>query len=551
MEILPYQQFSLEGGNMKNISYLQSSIDSQWDAIIIGSGIGGLAAAALLAKHAGRKVLVLERHYTAGGYTHTFHRPGYEWDVGVHYIGQVHDPSFQVRRAFDHVTDGRLAWSRMPDVYDRVLIAGRTYDFPSGRERLRERMKRYFPGEETAIDQYFEAVKASNRASGLFWAEKAIPRPVAAIAGPLMRRPFVRWASRTTAEVLRGMTDNDELIGVLTAQWGDYGLPPAESSFAIHAMIAEHYFEGASYPVGGASRIVETITPVIEAAGGKVVVSAEAVEVLVEHGRAVGVRMKDGKEIRAEIVISDAGARNTFERLLPKRDSAIEHVRGELRAIPLSSAHLSLYVGLKQTAKELGLDGTNLWIHPTPDHDRNMEQFFADTCAPFPFLFISFPSAKDPDFERRHPGRSTIEVVTVAPYDGFERWQNARWHRRGDDYDTFKRNLAVRLQAGLEHYVPAVAGKVDFAELSTPLSTRHFMNYARGEIYGLSSTPKRFQLRCLAPRTPIRNLYLTGQDVASLGVTGALFGGVLTASAVLRRNLLPVVTKPFLEQAAA
>ena len=216
---------------MNAISYKQHPLDPQWDAIVIGFGIGGLAAAALLAKHAGRKVLVLERHFTAGGYTHTFHRPGYEWDVGVHYIGQVHDASFQVRRAFDHLTDGALEWNRMPDVYDRVVMDGRTYDFPSGTEHFRERMRRHFPGEAAAIDGYMKAVEASNRASGLFWAEKAIPRPAAAIAGPLMRRPFLRWADRTTAEVLRAMTHNDELIGVLTAQWGDYGLPPSQSSF--------------------------------------------------------------------------------------------------------------------------------------------------------------------------------------------------------------------------------------------------------------------------------------------------------------------------------
>ncbi len=528
---------------MSVISYKQHALDCQWDAIVIGSGMGGLTAAALLAKHAGKKVVVLERHYTAGGYTHTFHRPGYEWDVGLHYIGQVHSTSFSVRRAFDHLTEGRLAWSRMPDIYDRVIMAGRNYDFPSGTERFREQMKHYFPSEGAAIDQYMKAVRDSNRASGLYWASKAIPRLMDAVAGPFLRRPFLRWASRTTAEVLRGITKNEELIGVLTAQWGDYGLPPAQSSFGTHAMIVEHYFEGASYPVGGAGRIVEAIRPVIESAGGKVVVSAEVAEVLVEHGRTAGVRMADGQDIRAAMVISDAGARNTFERLLPKPDAALDRARGELRMVEPSSAYLSLYVGLRHTAKELGLEGTNLWIHPTSDHDRNLERFSADPSAPFPFLYISFPSAKDPDFERRHPERATLEVVTMASYDRFARWQRTQWHKRGDDYCALKRDLTERLQAELERAVPAAAGKVDIAELSTPLSTRHFMNYERGEAYGLSSTPSRFQLRSLTPRTPIRNLYLAGQDVASLGVAGALFGGVLAASAVLGRNLLPVITK--------
>jgi len=82
-------------------AYKQTALDDRWDAIVIGSGIGGLTAAALLAKHASKRVLVLERHYTAGGFTHTFHRPGYEWDVGVHYIGQMEEPASPVRAAFD------------------------------------------------------------------------------------------------------------------------------------------------------------------------------------------------------------------------------------------------------------------------------------------------------------------------------------------------------------------------------------------------------------------------------------------------------------------
>ncbi|RMF72996.1 MAG: FAD-dependent oxidoreductase, partial [Acidobacteria bacterium] len=100
-----------EGGLVRiGRSYRQHGIDGRFDAIVIGSGIGGLSAAALLARHAGRRVLVLERHYTAGGFTHTFARPGYEWDVGVHYVGQTR-PGTLLRRAFDAITDGSLEWA--------------------------------------------------------------------------------------------------------------------------------------------------------------------------------------------------------------------------------------------------------------------------------------------------------------------------------------------------------------------------------------------------------------------------------------------------------
>src|ERR1017187_627172 len=109
---------------MRITSYQQSNVEDTFDAIVIGSGMGGLTAASLLARHAGKRVLVLERHYTAGGFTHVFRRPGYQWDVGVHYIGQVNDPVSPVRATFDHLTDGRLQWHAMPDVYDRVILVG-------------------------------------------------------------------------------------------------------------------------------------------------------------------------------------------------------------------------------------------------------------------------------------------------------------------------------------------------------------------------------------------------------------------------------------------
>jgi all-trans-retinol 13,14-reductase len=539
-------------GGVNMVSYKQHSLDDRWDAIVVGSGIGGLTAAALLSKQAGKKVLVLERHYTAGGYTHSFNRPGYSWDVGVHYIGELQDPASPLRAAFDYLSGGQLEWASMPDVYDRVVMGGRSFEFPTGLERLRARLKDYFPTEASAIDRYLAAVQSAQKASRLYFAEKAIPRPAARLAGCFLRAPFLRWASQSTLDVLRRFTSNEELIAVLTAQWGDYGLPPAQSSFGIHAIVASHYFNGASYPVGGASRIAETIAPAIERNGGKIVVSADVQEIIVQDGRATGVKMADGRELHAPLIISDAGARNTFQRLVRQPQPILE----DLKRVPGSLAHLSLYMGVKQSASELGLTGTNLWIYPpsergATDHDANLARFIQDPSAPFPALYISFPSAKDPEFERHHPGRATLEGVVFAPYEWFRRWEDSRWKHRAAEYDAFKQTLAARIKSEVERNVPAVAGKIDHAELSTPLTTRHFMNYPQGEAYGLAATPERFRLRSLTPHTTIRNLYLTGQDVASLGVAGALFGGVITVSAVLGRNLMSTVTKPMRASAVA
>jgi all-trans-retinol 13,14-reductase len=526
-------------------SYKHVTLGDKWDVVVIGSGIGGLTAAVLLSVHGGKRVLVLERHYAMGGFTHTFRRPGYEWDVGLHYIGQVQDATSSVRRAFDHVTEGRVRWNGMPEVYDQIIAGGQKFDLTRGLEQYRERMKGYFPSEIRAIDKYIAAVRSSNRASGLYYAEKAVPELVSSIAGGLMRAPFLRWATRTTGEVLHDLTSNRDLIGVLTGQWGDYGLPPAQSSFGIHATIAGHYFDGGSYPVGGSSTIAAAMAPIIERNGGRVITSAEVANIVLDGEKAVGVKMAGGREFIAPVIISDAGAANTFFRLVAAETACVSSLRDELRSIPVSVAHVGLYAGIKATDDDLGLKGTNLWIYPSLDHDANVARFAKDIHSPFASLYISFPSAKDPDFANRYPGRSTVEVLTFVPFEQFAGWRDTKWQRRGPSYDSLKQLLAARLRAELERHVPAVAGRIDYSELSTPVTTRHFMNYENGEIYGIASTPARFRMRALGARTPIRNLYLTGQDVTSLGVVGALYGGAISASAALGKNLVSKLAKPF------
>ncbi len=419
-------------------SYKQNPPTGDFDAIVIGSGIGGLASAALMARRANKRVLVLERHYTPGGFTHVFRRPGYEWDVGVHYIGQM-APGQTMRAIFDEITEGRLQWKAMPEVYDRILIGDRSYDFVSGAQRFLERMCEYFPRERTAIAGYITEVQKAARASQLYFAEKAIPSALARAAGSLLRRRFLKYADATTAETLARLTTNQELIAVLTGTWGDYGLPPGQSSFGNHAIVVNHYLEGAHYPVGGAAQIAATIAPTIERAGGRIVVSGEVDAILVDaRNRATGVRMADGRELRAPLILSDAGAWNTYAKLLPPETPGRAEALAEIESVPESVGHLCLYVGLRRAAGEAEFGDTNLWIHPTNDHDANVARFLRDPEGPFPGLFISFPSAKDPEFALRYPGRATIEVVTLAPYDWFEGWEDSRWKKRGADYDELK-----------------------------------------------------------------------------------------------------------------
>jgi phytoene dehydrogenase-like protein len=353
-----------------------------------------------------------------------------------------------------------------------------------------------------------------------------------------MRARFLKHARRTTREVLESLTQSQELIAVLAAQWGDYGLPPAQSSFGMHAILTGHYFGGGFYPVGGARTMAAAVMPRIEGHGGAVLVDAEATGIVVEGGRAVGVRTKDGRVFRAPLVISDTGLATTL-RLLPAGAQGRDALDRVLAGLSTSAAHICLYAGLKGSAEELRLPRTNLWVYPGADFEGAVARFAADPEAEIPMAYISFPSAKDPSFAERFPGRATIEVLTLGPYEWFERWAAGPWRRRGADYEAFKTRLSDRLLEVLYREVPQVRGHVDVAEVSTPLSTRHFTNYARGEIYGLAHDPARFEERALKPRTPVPGLWLTGQDVCTCGIGGAMAGGYLTASAIAGKPLFP------------
>jgi all-trans-retinol 13,14-reductase len=130
-----------------------------------------------------------------------------------------------------------------------------------------------------------------------------------------------------------------------------------------------------------------------------------------------------------------------------------------------------------------------------------------------------------------------------VPYAWFRKWENEPWKKRGDEYEELKGKLSERLLEPVYTHCPQLRGKIDHMELSTPLSTRHFAGHAQGEIYGLAATPAFFEDGALRPRTPLRGLYLTGADICTLGVGGALPGGMLTAAAVLGRNLLGAIAK--------
>lgn len=522
--------------------YDPSLSQTRWDAVIIGTGIGSLTTAAVLARE-GWKVLVLEKHYEPGGFCHTFKRKGFEWDVGVHYVGGVENARQLERQAFDYISGRRLDWAPMGSPYDRAIIDGATYDFVPGSTEQLERWIGYFPQEEAAIREYWRLVRECANASRLFFADRAVPPVVSGVAGGLMRRPFLKHADRTVYEVLRGLTNNEALITMLCTQCGDYGLPPNRASFAIHAMVVSHYRGGGFYPVGGASQIPRTVIDTIEDHSGCVAVRCGVEALLFERGRAAGVRLDGGQEIRARHVVSGMGVRNTLTRLLPDDLRRKFGADAALANVKPSMAHLCLYVGVDASDEELGFPRFNYWCYDPYTGD-------GEPGGRLPSAYISFPSAKDPAWTEAHPGKATVQMIGLGRMEDFAAFEDTRWKKRGPKYEAIKARFQAEMLERLYTMYPRTRNRIGWAEVSTPLSTAHFSHYPSGEIYGLEHTPERFRQRWLRPRTPVKGLYLTGQDICTAGVAGAMFSGLLTSSAMLGKNMISAIRQREGAQAA-
>lgn len=530
---------------MSNVGkrYNLEDASQKYDFIVIGSGMGGLTAAALLSK-AGKKVLILEQHYTAGGFTHSYSRKGYEWDVGVHYIGDVHKEYSPLRKMYDLITDGELKWAYMDEVYDRIIFPDKEYKFRASEEKFKSEILKDFPGSKESIETYIKLIREVNLlAMPSLIAQKMSPEFLSGVTSYITDPIVNKYFGKTTLEVLSSITSDKKLIAVLSGQWGDYGLPPAQSSFAMHAVVAYHYLDGGNFPVGGASRIARSIEKVINKSGGKVLVGKEVQEILIKDGIAIGVKMETGDEIYAKQIVSATGYFNTYGKLVPKEVSESLGLFSKLKRIKPSVGHICLYTGIKATKQELNIGNGNLWIYPDYDHDKNLKKYLSNCEEEFPMVYISFPSFKDPEWDTNYPGKSTIDIIIPASYEWFSKWKDQPWRKRGDDYNELKEKFSQRLYDYLYKYVPEVKGKVEYSELSTPLSTEYFNKYQAGELYGLEHNPARFNEKWMKPKSPIENLYISGQDILFAGVASALASGAMTATEILGVNIIKTLIR--------
>ncbi|MCO4761563.1 MAG: NAD(P)/FAD-dependent oxidoreductase [Myxococcales bacterium] len=502
----------------------------RYDTIVIGSGMGGMTTAALLAKQ-GKKVLVLEQHYMPGGFTHTFKRKGYLWDVGVHAVGEVTERS-QPGRILADLTDGKLKWASLGTNYDEFEFPdGVKIDFPDNRKAFRANLVAAFPEEEAAIDAYLDLITHTCRQMQGYYMRRALPRKFDFVAGFLKGGDKEVDFSRTTLDVITELTSNPRLQSVFAAQWGYYGSIPKRSSWVMQAQVVKHFWHGGYYPVDGSGAIAEHLLQTVADAGGWTQTMADVEEILLSGNKAVGVRLTDGTEVRAKQIISAAGVQSTIRRLLPEAVRS-QHWAKEVTDLRPASAHVCLYIGFKGDITTAGASSANKWFYDTWSLDfESWDVSDRDNLKTADILYCSFPSLKDPHHDPGEEVRHTGEVVTFVPWETFAPWLGSTWRKRGEDYEDLKEKMQAVLLEQFLSRMPGLRDMVDYVELSTPLSTDEFCRPMRGSIYGIEPTPERFAVDALRPASPIKNLYFSGSEVTSVGVIGAMMGGVLAAVA--------------------
>jgi len=500
------------------------------DTIIIGSGVGGLAAAICLARE-GQKILVLEQHYVPGGWSHSFTLNGQRFSPGVHYVGLIGEgqSTNEMYRGLGVAND--MVFFRMnPKAYEHCLIANEKIDFPSGIENLKNALSARFPKEEKNIREYLSLVDKVNYELQLmpklkgFWQK---------ITVPFRTKNFGKFALFPLKRVVGWHVKDDLLKAALNIQCGDHGLPANLACFPVHCSVMSHYFEGGYYPMGGGGGIVKAMTNAVKRYGGEVRVKQNVTKIIVENHKAVGVALADGQVLKAKNILSNADPSITYLDLVGK-EFLSKGLAKKLSKTKYSVTSLILFLTLEMDVTKFGIDSGNIWMMKDENGDENFKDLMTSDIASgesFPAVFISCTTLKDPvSFNGKY---HNFEVVTYVDYDNLPDFGKEDYHN--DRYTDFKEKVINKFMNNIEKVIPGAKKHIVQVELGTPKTNEFYINSTRGNVYGTEKTLSQVGPFSYKNKSEIENLYLCGASTLSHGVGGATHSGIMAASVILGR----------------
>jgi phytoene dehydrogenase-like protein len=513
-------------------------IAAAYDAVVVGAGMGGLVTAAQLAR-AGRRVLVVDGHYVAGGNATVFRRRRWEFDVGIHYLGDC-GPEGTIPRILRACGAGGVRFRPMDDDLEVCTFPDLEFRIPRDKAKFHERLVERFPAEAAGIGRYFRFLAQVDRVQRAMMAPSRVRQLAALLRSPLV----LRWGHQPLGRFLDSCTGDRRLRAVLTAQHGTYAMAPARVSAVLHAGLQNHYFvDGGWYPEGGGQVMADRLADAIEAAGGDIRLRTRATRIGLQSGRVTGVELESrhhgALRVAAPVVVSDADLKRTMLELVGAEHlppAFVERVRQFEMALPF----FVVYLGLDMPPSWLPYGNVNRWLFDGYDFDADYARLTGGELPERPFLYIATASKKDPDNRRiAPPGHTNLQVMTLVPASPVfwgvdEEAMRDGSYVRNEGYAFMKEELTRRVLAQAERVIPGLSAHIVYREAATPLTHTRFTGSTGGTSYGIAATPAQFLERRPGSRTPIAGLYLAGASTRSgHGIIGAMTSGMMAAEQVL------------------
>ena len=517
---------------------------SDADVIVVGAGAGGLTTAAYLAA-LGRRVIVVDRQSVPGGNTSSFTHEGFEFDIGLHYLGGYRDARPGVRTVLDPLGIELSFREQDRDGFDTLLFEDMTFAVPAGVEEYRARLCDFFPRERGAIERYLRRIVAV--AEQL---EAPVPSRIAEVPGYAWRtRDFLAASMMTLGRELDRLDCSPRLRTVLSYLWGTYGVPPSRAALAMHAMVTMHYLRGAWYPEGGARSVSDALVEVIERNGGELLVDTDVSSIMVDGGAVRGVSVEAGpggtepraRELFAPTVVSAVDIKRTFLELIDA-GNVPGRLRRRVRAFTMAQPLFIVYLVLDRDLRAEGTPNRNWSVIDCDDLDSMALSLERGQLPSQRWAWITSASLKDPDNPRLcRPGQTNLQIVTGAPAS-HDFWDVDAVLTRGSHYQERKRQLRDRAIESAERAIPGIGAAIAYEETATPITLERYLRSTDGTSYGIAATPRQFGIGRPAARTSIRGLFLAGASTRTgHGITGTMLGGVEAASAIIGERANEIV----------
>jgi all-trans-retinol 13,14-reductase len=482
-----------------------SKSETDFDAVIIGSGLGGLSCGAAFARQ-GFKPLVLEQHYVPGGYASTFKRPGgFVFDVSLHstVVGErngIHNliPGFPEIEDVEFVPHPSLYRAIFPD-----------YDYQVPQKNLKryiEMLVGYFPEEKQGIQGLFDDM------SGLAGDINRYQQAGGKIDMSTFPKEFpylFKTFNLTWGAMLDKRIENPKLKALISALWGYFGLPPSKLSCFYYALPTIGYLqEGGYYPKGRSQKMSDAFVQFIEDHGGTVKLKTRVEKILTKDHAAYGVKVEDGTEYTARAVVSNANAFDTFLTMMDEKDYLKDYL-ADFDKYSVSLSCFQVFLGLKKDlVKEVGIEDSEIFYASGYDDDAGynaMLQADVENSGYGVMLYDNLYKGYSPE------GKNTINILVLQGYDHWEKYEAD--YRKGNkkEYKAEKERMADILIKKVEETVlPGLSESIEVKEIGTPLTNWRYTRNYRGAIYGWDQTMNNTGPNRVPHTTPIENLYLAG-----------------------------------------